>query len=399
MFFRTIALLFLLVSTAIIAVAQGSVAQNVSVPQVAVAASQLPDELVSPLTSPELMAAAPGNYAGKALTEPERARLENFLRLKSISTTSPYTPPGDPLFILHDTAVILPPERLAREQREGRGPLGLGVSIYAPRGSNAIVARPNFYERNRPTTTEYEKASDVLVQSQRESLFRRIWRATNATGRQQGLSQALSNLGLEVGEIATEQRKAVAQLNSSGDKIFTTGTWTAEKICSIYEGGNKSIAASNDLAAACGAAKGYFTARNQRVRNSVPIEILQVGARSSSGNQNSCDARNKNLTPFSRPPYTEIQYDNVLLQYLRATLLAGKYPKTTTHFALDTFAADAHCDPRCFNLNKMYSSVATVMGHDRNSKYGVIPSYGTRLGTNNIWWDNSFCYSSPPSPN
>jgi hypothetical protein len=36
MFFRTIALLFLLVSTAIITVAQGSVAQNAPIPKVAV---------------------------------------------------------------------------------------------------------------------------------------------------------------------------------------------------------------------------------------------------------------------------------------------------------------------------------------------------------------------------
>jgi hypothetical protein len=297
---------------------------------------------------------------------------------------------------LHDTAVILPPARLEQERREGRGPLGLGVSIYAPRGGNAIVARPNFYELRRPTTTEFEKAADVLVQSQRESLFRRIWRSTTAAGRKQALDQALSNLNLQPGEIATEQRKAEVQLNSSGDKIYTTGTWTAETICNTYNGGNRSIASSSDLGAACAAVKNYFTVRNQRVNNSVPIEILQVGAKSSSGNQNSCNASNSNLTPFSRPPYTDTQYDNVLLQYLRATFVAGKYPETTTHFALDTFASDAHCDPRCFNLNRLYGSVANVMGHDKSSKYGVNPSYGTRLGTNNIWWDNHFCYSAPP---
>jgi hypothetical protein len=398
MFFRTIALLFLLVSTAIITVAQGSVAQNAPIPKVAVTTNQSPTETELPLVSPELVAAAPGNYAGKALTEPERTKLESFLRSKNISTSPTNSPPGNPRFILHDTAVILPPERLAREQREGRGPLGLGVSIYAPRSGGAVVARPNFYELRRPTTTEFEKAADVLVQSQRESLFRRIWRATNAAGRQQAVGQALSNMDLQPNEIATEQKKAIAQLGGSG-KIFTTGTWITEKICSIYEGGNRLIAASNDLASACAGVKKYFIVRNNRVNTSVPIEILQVGARSSSGNQNSCNARNSNLTPFSRPPYTESQYDNVLLQYLRSALLAGKYPETTTHFALDTFDPDAHCDPRCFNLNKMYSSVATVIGHDRNSRYGVTPSYGTRLGTNNIWWDNSFCYSSPPSPN
>jgi hypothetical protein len=401
MFFRVIALLLLLISTTIATVAQGSISPvdltlektNQSLP------ISLDNSTAPMLDTSELLAAAPGNYAGRALTATEQTRLEKFLRSKNISTTSPNSPPGNPRFILHDTAVILPPERLAQEQREGRGPLGLGVSIYAPRGSNAILARPNFYELRRPTTTEFEKAADVLVQSQRESLFRRIWRSTNISGRQQATNQALSNLGLNASEIVAEQRKAITQLSSANGKIFTTGTWITEKICSIYDNGNRSIAANSDLGSVCGAVKSYFTVRNNRVGTSVPIEILQVGARSASGNQNSCNARNSNLTPFSRPPYTETQYDNVLLQYLRATLLAGKYPETTTHFALDAFSPDAHCDPRCFNLNKMYGSVATVMGHDRNSKYGVTPSYGTRLGTNNIWWDNRFCYSGPPSPN
>ncbi len=431
MFFRTIALLLLVILTATVTVTQKSLAysslasQSVSTAprpathgseatsdQTQVAASvidsaPLETNVTEQLSLPEVpqvdteqpdsfIAQVGTNYAGRTLVPTERTRLENYLRSKNISTTSPFSPPGNPRFILHDTAVILPPARLEQERREGRGPLGLGVSIYAPRGSNAIVARPNFYELRRPTTTEFEKAADVLVQSQRESLFRRIWRSTTVVGRRQALDQALSNLNLQPGEIATEQRKAEAQLNSSGDKIYTTGTWTAETICNTYNGGNRSIASSNDLGAACAAVKNYFTVRNQRVNNSVPIEILQVGAKSSNGNQNSCNASNSNLTPFSRPPYTDTQYDNVLLQYLRATFVAGKYPETTTHFALDTFASDAHCDPRCFNLNRLYGSVANVMGHDKSSKYGVNPSYGTRLGTNNIWWDNRFCHSAPP---
>jgi hypothetical protein len=408
MFFRTIALLLLVVLTATIAVTQKSLAYSPTEPPVSITAATTNSEQLSPLDllnvapaitaeteQPDSLIAQGGtNYAGRALAPSERTRLESFLRSKNISTTSPFSPPGNPRFILHDTAVILPPARLEKERFEGRGPLGLGVSVYAPRGSNAITARPNFYELRRPTTTEFEKASDVLNQSRREDLFRRIWRSTNSDGRRQGLDRALSNLSLQSDEIAKEQKKAVAQLESNA-KIFTTGTWTAETICNIYEGGNKSIATSNDLGAACASAKNYFAVRNQRVNNSVPIEILQVGAKSDRGNQNSCTANNSNLTPFSNPPYTQIQYDNVVLQYLRATFLAGKYPETTTHFALDKGLPDGHCDPRCFNVNKLYTSVSTVMGHQKGSKYGFTPSYGAGSG-NNIWWDNRFCHSAPP---
>jgi hypothetical protein len=408
MFFRTIGLLLLVILTATVAVTQKSLAYSPSVSQpVTINSASLETDVAQQLNLPEvlpqvdaeqpdiLIAQVGTNYAGRTLAPTERTRLENYLRSKNISTTSPFLPPGNPRFILHDTAVILPPARLEQERREGRGPLGLGVSIYAPRGGNAIVARPNFYELRRPTTTEFEKAADVLVQSQRESLFRRIWRSTNSAGRRQGLDLALSSLSLQSDEIAKEQKKAVDQLESSS-KIFTTGTWTAETICNIYEGGNKSIALSSDLGAACGAARNYFNTRNERVNNSVPIEILQVGAKSSSGNQNSCTGSNGNLIPFSNPPYTQIQYDNVVMQYLRATFLAGKYPQTTTHFILDNGLPDGHCDPRCFNVNKMYQSISNVLGHPPGSKYGINPSYGKSSGSNNIWWDNSFCHSSPP---
>jgi hypothetical protein len=412
MFFRTIALLFLVIFTATMAVTQKSLAYSPSGPQPLISneiaptveplissssePATFPEITVADGTEPEQLIAQGGtNYAGRALAPNERTRLESFLRSKNISTTSPFSPPGNPRFILHDTAVILPPARLERERFEGRGPLGLGVSIYAPRGSNAIVARPNFYELRRPTTTEFEKASDVLNQSRREDLFRRIWRSASADGRRQGLDRALSNLSLRSDEIAKEQKKASDQLSGSS-KIFTTGTWTAETICNIYEGGNRSIAASSDLGAACGAAKNYFNTRNQRVKSSVPIEILQVGAKSDRGNQNSCTGSNGNLIPFSNPPYTQVQYDNVVMQYLRATFLAGKFPETTTHFALDYGLPDGHCDPRCFNVNKMYRSVSTVMGHPQGSKYGINPSYGKSSGSNNIWWDNNFCHSSPP---
>jgi hypothetical protein len=85
-----------------------------------------------------------------------------------------------------------------------------------------------------------------------------------------------------------------------------------------------------------------------------------------------------------------------MLQYLRATLIAGKYPEATTHFALDHGLPDSHCDPRCFNMNKLYRSIAMELRHPPDSSYGIEPSYGTKSGTNSVWWDDRFCYSQPP---
>ncbi len=89
--------------------------------------------------------------------------------------------------------------------------------------------------------------------------------------------------------------------------------------------------------------------------------------------------------------------------YLRAALIAGKYPEATTHFKVDynyrlnRVLPDAHCDPRCFNLNELYRLIAKQMNHPLGSEYGIKPSYGKTPGTHNIWRDKDFCYTSAPS--
>ena len=127
------------------------------------------------------------------------------------------------------------------------------------------------------------------------------------------------------------------------------------------------------------------------------LQIVQVGARSERGNQNTCSASNGNIATLPTPPYSDNQYNSALALYLRSTLAAGKFPQLTTHFTLDTFDPEGHCDPRCFNLNKLYNAIAATMGHAQGSSYGITPSYGTRSGTNNIWWDDRICHGSAPS--
>jgi hypothetical protein len=291
------------------------------------------------------------------------------------------------------------PSTLDLERRLGRGPLGLGVNAFLPRENAAVLTRPNFYEPRRPTTTEFEKASDILPKPERERWLRQAWRSTNDNARSQALDTALANLSLNPSEIAKEQKEARAKLAAASGRIFTTATWSVESICTRFNSGDRSVANSNQedaLRSACAPLSNYFNIRNTRVKSTIAAEIIQVGARSERGNQNTCSASNPNIATLPTPAYSDNQYNSTLGLYLRAALAAGKFPQLTTHFALDTFDPEGHCDPRCFNLNKLYNSIASTMGHAQGSSYGITPSYGTRSGPNNIWWDNRICHGSAP---
>ena len=339
------------------------------------------------------------NNANRVFAAGERDKIAAYLRSRNVNSSSAVNNLPDPRFILHDTSFIMSPSLLDRERRSGRGPLGLGVNAYLPGQDASVVARPNFYEARRPTTTEFEKASDILDRQDREQFLRQAWKSTTDVARRQALDTALTNLDLTPAEIAAEKAGAIEKLSANSGRIFTTATWAVEGICTRYNQGDRSIAAPNQegsLSGACAPLDDYFKIRNSRVKSSVAVEIIQVGARSDKGNQNTCSASNPNIAELPNPPYSDNQYTSATSLYLRAALASGKFPQTTTHFALDTFDPEAHCDPRCFNLTKLYNSIASVMGHPAGSTYGITPSYGTQGGTNNIWWDNNICHGSAP---
>ncbi len=356
-----------------------------------------PTAPLPPTASPSQV---PTNHTNRALSPDERDKIAAYLRSRNLSSSSSVTPTTDTRFILHDTSLLMAPSILDRESQLGRGPLGLGVNAFLPRQNATVLARPDFYEPRRPTTTEFEKASDILVRPARERLLRQVWRATNETARREALDTALANLGLNSSEIASEQKEASGKLAAASGRIYTTATWSVESICTRYNSGDRSIVnpgQSASLSSACAPLTNYFSIRNSRIKSSVAAEIIQVGARSERGNQNTCSARNPNMATFPTPPYSDNQYGSALSLYLRAALAAGKFPQLTTHFALDTFDPKGHCDPRCFNLNKLYNSIASTMGHAQGSSYGLTPSYGTRSGINNIWWNNRICHGAAPS--
>jgi hypothetical protein len=355
-----------------------------------------PSPTAQPIPTPPQFAT---NHTNRLLSPGERTRISAYLSSRNLNSNLTVTSQTDPRFILHDTSVLMSPATLDRERQTGRGPLGLGVNVYLPRENTAVIARPNFYELRRPTTTEFEKASDILDLQDREQLFRQVWGSIDNDARRQALDTALANLNLSSAEIAKEQAAASAKLAAESGRIYTTGTWAVEAVCIRYNGGDQSISEPNQedmLRNACGTLNNYFRIRNSRVQSSVTTEIIQVGARSSKGNQNTCSASNPNIATFPQPPYSDNQYSATTALYLRAALAAGKFPQMTTHFALDAFDPAAHCDPRCFNLNKLYNSLATVMGHAQGSSYGIKPSYGKQGGINNIWWDDRICHGSAP---
>jgi hypothetical protein len=339
------------------------------------------------------------NHTNRSLSPGERDKIAAYLKSRNISSNSSVNNLPDPRFILHDTSVIMAPSSLERERRSGRGPLGLGVNAYLPGQNPVVLARPNFYETRRPTTTEFEKASDILDRQDREGLLRTAWQSTTDNARNQALDTALANLNLSPAEIAIEKTSSIEKLSAPSGRVYTSATWAVEAICTRYNNGDRAIAAptkQDSLGDACDALGEYFKIRNSRIKSSVAVEIIQVGAISEQGNQNTCSASNPNIATLPNPPYSDNQYNSALALYLRAALAAGKFPQATTHFALDVFDPEAHCDPRCFNLTKLYSSIATVMGHARGSTYGIKPSYGTKSGTNNIWWDDNICHGSAP---
>ena len=162
------------------------------------------------------------------------------------------------------------------------------------------------------------------------------------------------------------------------------------------------------------------TARAQTI---VPVEIVQVGVKDtpktgkekpgkkakeddkSAGekaaakphkiNLNTCDPANPDIEPMPKPPYSENQYTNIAGLYLRAARIAGRFPSITTHFAMDAFV-QGHCDPRCFDIKNLNGKISATIGHPAGCTYGLIPSYGTKAGTNNLWWHDKICGGSPP---
>jgi hypothetical protein len=381
--------------------------------------------------------AGPVNHAGRPLTEPERARIQGLIPAAAPPGGGKSIPAG-PRFVLHDTAARVTgrteSERQKKEQaslerhRSGaRGPLDEAAAAYVPAAGPAVVARPDFFDSRRPTASEYERRADLISQADREAAFQAVWGATKPAERTAALGSALSGLELTPAanegakqqqeradrerkmtpaEVKSEQGTAERELASPlpahakpTDKphIHTTGSWAVGAICDrLKTTPVKQLAdgpeAEKKLQDGCNKLAAYFTARDPRLGSEVNVEVIQEKGPP-------CDispkAKPADVPKLSKPAYTSDQYRSLVLLYLQAALEAGQFPEITTHFWVDRVAGD-HCDPRCFDLPHLYELIAAALGHAKGSTYGLQPQYGTKQGTDNVWWHDIACGGPHP---
>jgi hypothetical protein len=335
-------------------------------------------------TSPE---GDPLDFSNRCLSAADRTAIQ------TATGVAPRTGPALPAglrFVLHDTAAAVGSSSIARQASENRGALGGGVAAYAPAAGAATQTRTAFFEARRPTTSEYEKSSDVITQVNREAAVRQVWAATSDTERDAAVGRATAGHGYTPQEETAQATSARAQLNATSGMVYTTAHWVAEEICgAVTSRGVAAIARSPaqeaDLTAACGTLAPYFTARSARVSSQTNVEIVQPAG-------SNC-ATTGTLVPL--PAYSADQYSSVQRLYLLAAHEAGRFPEITTHFWVDrTFRG--HCDPRCFNLGNLYGLVQAALGHPAGARYGAVPNYGPRWGTHNVWWNDTVCSGSHP---
>ncbi|MFL6285025.1 MAG: hypothetical protein ACJ74Q_17930, partial [Pyrinomonadaceae bacterium] len=310
-----------------------------------------------------------------------------------------------------------------------RGPRGSGVTAYVPSSGAATVTRPEFYEARRPSTTEFEKSIESFEKPEdkklssakkvetwkkrRDDLFRQVWNATQPAKRDEAFNKAIAGMSLSADEIKGEKtgnnlKRSDPDFNpgveaalkaGSTEKVTTSSSWTVEEICNMVTPKTvASVAVSGketELTDACAALSAYFTRRDARVASTVAVEIVQPGVKKGATNENTCNPKNPDIAPLSNPPYSADQYKSLVQLYLRAAYRAGTFPEVTTHFVVDSFIG-GHCDPRCFDLNYLYDSIAGALGHGKGSTYGVKPNYGRSSGTHTVWWDDGICHGKHP---
>ncbi len=412
---------------------------------------------------PTQTSGAPVKKAGDPVDD-DVPKMKAHLAKDNVEEGKPLAEPRGTTFVLHDTSGSSSTKALEQHVKQGHGLLGKGVAAWIPRDEGPIIARPDFYESQRPSTTEWEKATNVFEKPEdkrlkmgeakqevwmkrRDALLRQVWNATSKDVRDSAMEAALT--GLSPQELGDEKkgddekyRKTRAKefkapienqmKTGSREKIWTAGAWTVEEICNRQRVAEppteEQVAKSStelkqeqDVKTGCASLLLFFAERKKRVSNIVSVEIIQPGVmrvedKQSTENEkakvenrepkkvsvspNTCRPENLDIIPLKDPPYSDQQYRSVRTLYIRAALIAGKFPTVTTHYAVDAFI-DGHCDPRCFNLTSLYRLIAETLGHAKESAYGIKPIYGIKAddADANVWWDktkHNICKTSPP---
>ena len=155
---------------------------------------------------------------------------------------------------------------------------------------------------------------------------------------------------------------------------MTTATGAVSQICEdVAAGGAAKVAVKGQEAAlttACATIKPVLDARKTRIADTTNVEII-----ASKGSD--CDA-SSSATPFGG--YVPAAYDAVAKLYALAALEAGQFPEITTHYFLDSTTppgspgpvtkSQNRCDPRCFDLDRLYAKIAAILNHPAGTTYG-----------------------------
>lgn len=396
---------------------------------------------------PEAKPAAKTQHANTAMTKTDVEKAETAAGTQTADAETikreDASKPGaiESRFIIHDTASSVGAARIAAHVKANRGPLGPGVNAYVPRDTAPSITRP-FFDKRRPTTTEFEKGLGVFAEpgdtetgsklgdklkARRDARFRAVWSLVNPGVRRFLIETALSGSQLtpdelkielegedkkvknqQTGKVTTKHSPgALEQLNDpkGAETIYTSATWTIELICAVAPitafalglAGLDAFALQRE----CAALAPYWAKRNELIATTNAIEIVQPGVTrkgAAAGHKNSCAVNNELNEKFKSPSYSDNQYNSARDLYLRAALKTRVFPFITTHKVIDREHGD-HCDPRCFNLGRLYNDIATMLGHKTgDSLYGVEPTYG-RGPTTSVWWDdgpNSICAEAKP---
>jgi hypothetical protein len=318
-------------------------------------------------------------------------------------------------------------------QQQARGPKGIGVETFVSRAGRVTILRP-FFDPRRPTATVYEKAADILPESARNREIRQVWRATDKSIAQEALRSAIAGMNLNEtslirgatlwldspSEQAFEKLKAKSTVSLDGGK--TTGIWAISRICdaALSDGDRASRMASSRQTAttlinSCQKLNSVLKETRKRVASSVHVEIVQARGSECMVSDSQVKGYNTNvpdsskiaensvvpLQTWERPAYTDEQYQKVSLLYLLAALEAGQFPEITTHYWVDQGKfgkIGTHCDPRGFDLSRLYQTISDTLLHPFDTIYGIQPQYGLHPEQgDNVWWSEAALGGLPPS--
>ncbi|HEV7745425.1 MAG TPA: DUF4157 domain-containing protein [Pyrinomonadaceae bacterium] len=359
---------------------------------------------------------AGGNMAHRKLSKSDKETIVTATgAAASTGTTLAFSKDG-PRFVLHDTGTSYgPPDKekqhLDEDASHGSNPAGVGSGSYVTAAGAPRQIHPQFFNQQRPTATEFEKANDLMDQFTRETTMQKIWSLTNPAAQATAIDAYIALFpNMPTKDVTDEKQKAVQNLDSTKATpstkpnakpvVFTTATGAVFNICDLVAaGGAAQLAVQNkdaELVTACQKIKPIIDARKVRIPDTTNVEIV-------ADKGTDCNTTGK-LEQFKK--YAPAVYDAVAKLYVLASLEAGQYPEITTHYFLDSTTPAGspgkvttlqnRCDPRCFDLDLLYAKIAAILNHPKGTTYGITPNYGSNWGVSNVWWPPKVCGSAAP---